>query len=140
VGLILLLVLAVFVVVLIALAVVAYTGQQKLDGQLPVGPDPSTIPIRPDFARCTVRASRARVLSQGWEEVRIAFYLSGARRPVRQFFFEHWSRDAMNGFEDRLVDLGFMRTAAGSSDELPKGFDRAQHFVIFTREKIRREP
>ena len=138
-GLILLLAVAVLVVAIIALALVAYTGQRVLDERLPVGPHPDTVPIRPDYVRCTVRANRASVISQGWEDVRLSFYLSGARRPVRQLSYGRWSREAMHGFEDRLVELGFMRTAAESFEDAPRRFHRTQHFVIFTREEVRRQ-
>ena len=37
----------------------------------------------------------------------------------------------MRGLEDRLVDLGFMRTTTELPEEAPRRFHRTQHFVIF---------
>lgn len=138
-GLILLVLASALVITLIALVVAAYIAQFNTGSHHNTGLDPAEIDIKPDYARCAIRADHPMPPQEGWVNIRLSFYLPNARRPVREFVFDRWSRDSMNGFEDRLVDAGFWRTVAESTRTLPADFTEAQHTVMFTREVVRRQ-
>lgn len=94
---------------------------------------PESIEIKPEYMRCTIRAERSPRPPKNWVDVRIAFFLVNAQQPIAQLTFGEWSREDMSTFEQRLSDLGFDRTASGTSDHMTIGLDRMQRMVIYTR-------
>jgi len=132
--LIILLVIAAIVVALITAVMVAYfNGGRHIDQHHPHGLPPDDIRIKPEYARCTIRAERTQRPPKHWQDVRIAFFLENAKQPIAQVTFAEWPRDDMTDFEDRLITLGFARSAAGTSDQLTARMDRMQRMVIYKR-------
>ena len=130
---ILVVVAAITVALITAVAVAYFNGQPTAARHYPHGLSPNTIDIKPEYTRCTIRAERTQRPPKHWSDVRIAFFLANARQPVHQLNFDEWPREDMAAFEAYLTDLGFVRSASGTSDQLAVGMDRMQRMVIYSR-------
>jgi hypothetical protein len=95
--------------------------------------EPDAIRIEPRWKRCTIRAERARTPERPWVHVRISFFRQEMQQPDVVWSYERVSREQMDAFEKRLKTSGWSTQAEGTSEKLPKGFDRMERTVIYTR-------